>query len=270
MDSKDSNFIANKNTYKKINISFKRRITNYYTTFILIIKYMVVIFLILLLFTSKLSFIKHEIKNYLVELTGDLGFKLEKVILDGQVNMLTNDIVSLINADIGTPIFDVNIHLIKQRLEQNSWVLNAIVERRLPNTLYIGILERKPIAIWQSNKELHLIDSNGVIIKTNNIIAFSHLPHVVGRGANIHANQLILYFNSDSGLASQITAAVRHGDRRWDLLLTNNITVKMPEADFTQAWQYLVKLAQANKLFNQKYKVIDLRDPAKYYIEYYD
>ncbi len=254
---------------RKVNIPLRRRIATYYTRLLLLIKISSIIFLFFLLFTNKLNFIKQEVATTLIEAGGDLGLRLERVIIDGQQNIEINDITTALNADTGTPMFAIDIKKVKKQLEQNSWVRDAVVERRLPNTIYIGILEKKPIAIWQLNKQLYLIDNEGYIIYTNKISTFSSLLHIVGAGANIHAKQLIYKISSEPSLASQIVSAVRYGERRWNLLLRKNITVKMPETDFDKAWKYLVQMFKSGKLFKENYKTLDLRDRNKYYVEYY-
>ena len=45
------------------------------------------------------------------------------------------------------------------------------------------------------------------------------------------------------------------------------INVKMPEKGFQEAYDYLNSLNKEGKLFDQNYKVINLKDPGKYYIE---
>ncbi|MCZ6901826.1 MAG: cell division protein FtsQ, partial [Rickettsia endosymbiont of Ixodes persulcatus] len=70
-------------------------------------------------------------------------------------------------------------------------------------------------------------------------------------------------------LMNKTLAAVRLGDRRWDLNLKGNISIKLPEKEFEEGLKYIYALNKANKLFNQNYKVLDLRDRNKYYIEKY-
>lgn len=57
------------------------------------------------------------------------------------------------------------------------------------------------------------------------------------------------------------------GQRRWNLNFKEGITVKMPEIGFVVAYDYLNSLDKNNKFFNQSYKMLDLRDANKYYLE---
>ncbi|WP_341763862.1 cell division protein FtsQ/DivIB [Candidatus Tisiphia endosymbiont of Beris chalybata] len=254
---------------KKINIPLRRKFALIYIRLILCFKIILLIFLCLFFFTSSFSTIKQEITQNIYEYTSDIGFRLENVLIEGQDNINEEDILATLNADKGTPIFSLDLALIKNSLKGNPWVKNVtVIERRLPCTLYIRLVERVPIAIWQFNGQISLIDEEGYKI-TNNIENFSNLLHVVGSDANINTSKLIEYLEPCPALKTKIISAVRYGSRRWNLNLEQNITIKMPDADFKHALNYLVKLNEENMLFNQNYKVIDLRDSSKAYVEKY-
>jgi len=259
--------ISKKN--KKPNIPLRRKIAVWYSRFIISFKILFAIFLYLFFFTKYLAFIKYEIVQSFYELTSDVGFRLENVLIEGQVNTPADYIIAKLEADKNTAIFSINLENVKNNLEKNPWIKNVYIERRMPTTLYIGIVERVPIAIWQINKKLFLIDNEGRKITKSNIDIekFSYLPHVVGSDANIYANKLIEDVGQYPKLASKIISSVRYGERRWNLNLQENIIIKMPETGFEEALQYVVKLNKTSKLFNKNYKTIDLRDKNKYYIE---
>lgn len=252
---------------KKPNIPLRRKIAILYTRLIFLLKILIFFLLYLLFFTKYFDHFKNEIAQNIYEITADMGLKLENVLIEGQINLPSEEILSSLNADVGTPILAINIRQVKNLLDKNHWVKTSAVERRLPNTIYIALLERIPIAIWQINKKIYLIDEEGFKITAQNVEKFSHLPYVVGIDANIYASKLIEDLSICKELFAKVTSAVRYGERRWNLSLEQNITVKMPENGFSKAYEYLINLYQANKLFDQNYKTIDLRDPAKYYIE---
>ncbi|MES2215283.1 MAG: FtsQ-type POTRA domain-containing protein [Pseudomonadota bacterium] len=256
-------------TPKKPNILLRRRLKVYFDRSLLTIKILALGSLCLLIFTNYLDPIKHIARSYLLEYSSDSGgIVLENVLVAGQNNLSTSDIVSYLNADVGTPLLSINIDDIRKALEENDWVKEVVIERRLPSTIYINISEREPIAIWQHNKKLNLVDADAHVIKTENIEKFSKLLHVVGSDAHLHAGNLNHELRADPELAKKIVSAVRYGERRWNIILEQDITVKMPsDQDFAGAFAYLSKLYKAGKLFDHQYKTIDLRDKTKYYFE---
>jgi cell division protein FtsQ len=252
---------------KKPNIPFRRKVAIIYGRIKIATKIFVLFFLYLLFFTNYLNFIRYEIAQNIYELTADIGFKLENVLIEGQQNAQSEDILATLNADTGTPIFAINLNEIQAQLQKNSWIKAASVERRMPSTIYITLLERTPIAIWQINKKFFLIDEEGYKITETNLEKFADLLHVVGSDANVYASKLIKDLTKYPELSTKILSAVRYGERRWNLNFQQNITIKMPEVNFDNALNYIAELNKAGKLFNQGYKSLDLRDPDKYYIE---
>lgn len=254
----------------KIKLGFKRRISLYYSRFFLLVKLKALLIVALLLFTNTLEAPKQKILNSLATAAGSFGLVLDNVIVEGQKNVTLDEIISAIGTEAGAPIYLVNIEDIRKKIEENPWVKIALVERRLPNNLYIAIIERAPIAIWQFNNKLYLIDEDGNRITSKNIEKFPGLVHVVGQDANIYAKALIEDLDKHPTLAKKTISAVRYGQRRWDLNLDQKINVKMPEKGFEEAYDYLNSLNKKDKLFNQNYKIINLQDPNKYYIEKHD
>jgi len=248
-------------------LSIQRRARVWIGRFFFTWKLLLALILYLFFFTSHLSFVREYIWENFCEIAGELGCSLETVVIKGNKHIDTSIIVSSLNADVGTPLFSLSLEKIHNKLKNIAWVKDVSLQRKLPNTIIIQVLEREPIAIWQNKQKLSLIDSDGNIILTDGIGDFVGLMHVVGEDANIHAVSLIEDLKQEPNIYSNIVSAVRYGERRWNLILKQNITVKMPERDFITALKYLAKLNNKGKLFDNNYKIIDLRDSEKYYIE---
>lgn len=257
---------ASKNI-KKPNIPLRRKLTILYMRVLFIIKVIIICFFALLFFTKWLDFIKQEVMQNIYEFTADIGFRFENVLIEGQHNTTIEDIIATLNADRGTPIFSINLNEVQNHLSQSPWIKAVAVERRLPNTIYIALLERMPIAIWQVNQRLFIIDDEGYKITDQNIEKFAGLLHVVGADANIYASRLINDLAKYPELAKKVVSAVRYSERRWNLNLQQNLVIKMPEEGFEKALDYLASLHKTNKLFDQNYKALDMRNADKHYLE---
>ena len=248
-------------------LSFQRKARFWLMHTSTIIKLFLVTILYFFFFTSHLNFIKEYIWENFYEIASDGGFKLETVVIKGNQHIEPKEIVATLNADVGTPLFAISLKNSYHKLKENSWIKKLSIMRRLPNTIVIHILERTPIAIWQHEQKLALIDYEGNVVDSNHIEDFPNLLQVVGSDANLYAEHLIESLNTEPELAGNVVSAVRYGERRWNLVLKQNITVKMPEHNFDKALHYLAKLNETGKLFDQNYKSLDLRDLSKYYIE---
>ena len=86
------------------------------------------------------------------------------------------------------------------RLEQVSWVKDALVERRLPDTLYVNIQERSPLALWQRQGKLSVVDAEGVVLTDKNLDRFRALPIIVGDEAPHCVSELVVLIQAEPAL----------------------------------------------------------------------
>lgn len=261
---------------KKLNITIRRRVINYYNKLILFVKILLIIIVFLFIFTDYFSNLKYKIGNYITSILVSNHFILEELLVEGNKNTHIDTIIKIvIDSTIHNmpydknhnSIFEISLDMIHKQLLNTTWVTGALIERRLPNHLHILITEHVPIAIWQLNNKLFLIDKYGNRITDKDIDKLCNLIHVIGPDANINAATLIDDLNKYPKLAEHILHAQRVGQRRWKLLLKQDITIEMPEKHFNKAYNYLNDLYAKNKLFNLNINTLDLRDIEKYYLE---
>ncbi|MDA9163860.1 FtsQ-type POTRA domain-containing protein [Rickettsiaceae bacterium] len=260
---------TSKRKTSRSNVSIRRRLLIYYQRTMLLLKFSLLVLVCLFFFTDIFKPFKDRLYSSFYNITAEYGFVFQEVEVDGQKNMPLKDVIAALQADEGEPIFAIDMAAVKDRLENHIWAKSAIIERRLPSKIYIAIIERTPVAIWQFKNKLYLVDSEGNRISKYEGSGFSELMHVVGSDANIYASNLLEDLSRHEALSTRVKSAVRYGQRRWNLNLDQKITVKMPEENFDDAYDYLHSLNKAKKLFDQGYKVLDLRDQEKYYLEKY-
>jgi cell division protein FtsQ len=164
-----------------------------------------------------------------------------------------------LGVSIGDPILGFSVEMARQRMETLSWVEHATVERRLPNTVVVFLQERRPFAIWQNQAKFVLIDRSGQVVANQNVAEFRQLPLVVGPGAPAAAAPLIDALTNRPDLQKRIVAAVRVGERRWNLRLNNGADVMLPEGHEVQALDRLMQLQQQHALLDRPLAAIDMR-----------
>jgi cell division protein FtsQ len=197
----------------------------------------------------------------MVEATGLLGLTVSDIKVEGRETTDRETILAVLGARAGTPILAVNPAQAKERLEALPWVHSALVERRLPGTLYVRLVERKPLALWQHGGRIELIDREGGVIPVMRLDQFAKLPLVVGESAATHAAELVDMLASEPDLAARLTAAIRVGDRRWNLRMDNAINVLLPAEDTAGAWSRLASLERSNAILAREVQTIDMRLP---------
>ena len=159
----------------------------------------------------------------------------------------------------------VDVAAIRNRLLKFGWVKDARVSRRLPDTLVIDIVERRPAALWQDRQRLALIDSEGVVLDRVRVDQMPDLPLLIGPGANARARELDRLMSAVPTLQPQLASATWVGRRRWDLAFQTGETVALPEGEGA-ARRALVKFARVDRssgLLGRGLVRFDLRVPGK-------
>jgi cell division protein FtsQ len=199
------------------------------------------------------------------EAIGRAGFTVKRVDVVGIHHMDSAPVyrIALDQRSMAMPLVDVSD--IRQRLLHFGWVKDARVSRRLPDTLVVDIVERKPAALWQDSQRLALIDSDGVVIDRVPVTQMPDLPLLIGPGANLHERNLNALLDAAPTLRPQLVSASWVGGRRWDLNLQTGETIALPEGD-KDAKTALVKFADLDKatgLLGRGLLRFDLRLPGK-------
>ena len=197
----------------------------------------------------------------LVGLAGGAGFAVADVLVEGRQRTAGDALLDALGVERGTAIFTVDPDAARQRIEALAWVREASVARRLPDTVYVRIEEHEPLALWQREGAVAVIDKNGAIIPAGQVTQFTDLPLVVGSGAAQRAADFLALLATYPAVAAQTEAAVLVSERRWNLRLKGAIEVKLPEDQVAAALQTLTSMDKEQALFSRNLVAVDLRLP---------
>ena len=189
----------------------------------------------------------------------DAGLTVQSVTLEGRAQTAQDEIVRMLGIKRGTPMLYVDVDEARARLEALPWVKSAEVRRVWPDRINVHIIERKPVALWQNEGSVVLVDVDGHAIAGEDVSRFSSLPLVVGKGAETAVASLLGLVASQPNLKSRVKVAVRVGERRWNLRLDNGVEVRLPEEGAEAALGELVRLDREQKILARDIKAIDLR-----------
>ena len=196
-------------------------------------------------------------------LSADL--RLNEVYIRGRSKTTQKEILDTLKIERGMPITAVDLPKSREDVQRLPWVKTVQIERRLPHILYIRLTERTPVAIWQNKGLYRPVDSDGQPIETF-VQKLDGLPLVVGSDAPEKTPELLTFLAQEPELNERVKAAVRKGQRRWDILLDDiekGITIRLPEKDPASAWGRLANLNRTERLLERKITLVDLRQPDK-------
>lgn len=195
-----------------------------------------------------------------INMAAEQGFTVANIMVEGRVNTDPAVLLGLVNMREGDPLFAFNPSEAKEMIERISWVKSVQVERRLPDTIYIALNERKPLAIYmRKTKGPVLIDGEGEALTDYNLERFSDLITISGAGGNKAAAALIELLESEPEVMSRVAKAEWVGRRRWNIVTDNGTQIRLPEEDAGLALRHLAIANEDKALLEQKIIYIDLR-----------
>lgn len=202
-----------------------------------------------------------QAKWHVIVFSGRLGFTVQDILVEGRHETKQKDLLKAIRLARGAPIFAYDLDAARERVEALPWVRRAVVQRMLPDTIYLRIEERKPLALWQYKRRFSLIDETGSVIARQSVARFSNLLVVVGQNAPFHAKDVLKVLSAEPDLLKKVKAAVWVGDRRWNIRLVGGIDVRLPEDNPAGAWQRLAEYDRRHNVLSRDVEVLDLRQP---------
>ncbi|MBA5777803.1 cell division protein FtsQ/DivIB [Stappia sp. F7233] len=192
-------------------------------------------------------------------LTAAAGFRIEAVKLTGQRETTEFQILEAleIQEDSSLALFDAEAA--RQRLSHIPWVEKASVRKFYPGTLQVNIVEREPFALWQRGDIISIINARGEVITDDVDGRYANLLLVLGHGAQYRAGEILSELEDVPGLRSRVRAARLISDRRWDLILENAITLRLPETGIAAALADVMKMDADSGLLSRDIVAVDLR-----------
>jgi cell division protein FtsQ len=160
------------------------------------------------------------------------GLVANDIQLTGLQHHEAKEVLDLIGMKPGGNLLGFDAKRARLKLQELDWVDSATVVRRFPNQLQITIAEREPFVVWQNRGRFFVVDQKGRAMTGVSPLNKNILLQVVGEGANTAAYDLVNELEANSGLKRGMRAAVRVGERRWDLHMNTGLIISLPETGF--------------------------------------
>lgn len=84
--------------------------------------------------------------------------------VEGEERLTPRRVARLAGVEIGTNVFHLDATSTEARLEAEPWILDAIVETRLPGTIRISVRERRPVVVFGSVGARRLVAADGTVL----------------------------------------------------------------------------------------------------------
>ena len=90
-------------------------------------------------------------------------FRVAEIHVEGNLQVAAQDIINGLGLTPENSILEVDLPALTQRVLQNPWIKEASVQRRLPLSLTIQVVERMPEAVFIADRH-YLLSADGVIL----------------------------------------------------------------------------------------------------------
>tara|TARA_Y100000748_G_scaffold290582_1_gene277351 strand:+ start:52 stop:792 length:741 start_codon:yes stop_codon:yes gene_type:complete len=219
------------------------------------VKYINLLFLLLLV--SCFAFFL--VVNFNPYLLNNL-FKIKDIKIVGTEKTNPHELKKILSSNIKNLITFDKDHA-KSLLEEVGWVKRANIKKIYPNTLIINIIESDPFAIFYKNQDIFLIDIDGQIISPNpDINEYESLLTVRGEKAEIKLNKIIKEININfPEVRNKVNELEFVDKRRWNLFLSNDLLVKLPDTEINESLKNLKKLFDDKQILDSNIIEVDLR-----------
>ncbi len=200
---------------------------------------------------------KKDLKRALVERP---EFMIKVASVDGASDELAHEIREIMPLNFPVSYFDLDIKYLHKVLNDIPAVASAAIKVTVSGVLQINISERIPAFIWRKDDVISVIDEKGEFIRlVTSRLDYPELPLVVGEAANLSITDISNLMEDNQYFLEQVRAFVRVGERRWDLVLDNNLRIMLPQTEFLAAFDRLMLMSQSGSLFSNQLSSIDMR-----------
>ena len=206
---------------------------------------------------ENISAIKKDLKLAFVERP---EFMIKIASIDGSSDELANEIREILPLDFPVSYFDLDIKYLHKVVNEIPAVASAAIKISAGGVLQINVAEKSPAFIWRKDNVMSVIDETGSFIRiANSRVDYPKLPLVVGEAANLVVSEISSLMQANEYFKDHVRAFIRVGERRWDLILENNVRIMLPQREFLAAFDRLMLMNEAGSLLSGRLSNIDMR-----------
>ena len=206
---------------------------------------------------ENISAIKKDLKLAFVERP---EFMIKVASIDGSSDELANEIREILPLDFPVSYFDLDIKYLHKVVNEIPAVASAAIKISTGGVLQIIVAEKSPAFIWRKDNVMSVIDETGSFIRiANSRVDYPKLPLVVGEAADLAVSEISSLMLANEYFKDHVRAFIRVGERRWDLILENNVRIMLPQREFLAAFDRLMLMNEAGSLLSGRLSNIDMR-----------
>ena len=189
---------------------------------------------------------------------------LQTLTIEGASPLLKDEIRAHFGDLFPISAFELDFESMRVWIESIASVKRATLITSVGGLLSVQVTEIEPEFMWRNALGLHLVSSTGELLRTvSRRSDFAYLPLIAGDGAALalaEARELIM---TADPISDRLRGLVRIGERRWDVVLSDNQTIALPEENPELVLAQVIVLSLAQGLFERDILLMDFRNPRR-------
>ena len=215
-------------------------------------------FLLIFFFTILTTYNFNEQKQNL-----SIIFPIKKIVIDEVYTFDLTKLKSELNFLRDTSLFFLKEKKIIKIIDKYDFISSIQLKKKYPDTLKIKISENMPVAIEVTKRKKFYLAKDGKKLKYRNLKIFENLPIIFGNHKNF--SSFFKDLEKNNFKIEDIKALYYFEVGRWDILLKNEKTIKLPEIDYQNI---LMKIDTVlNDTSFSRYKIFDYRTKGQLILE---
>lgn len=191
-------------------------------------------------------------------------FMVRMMAVEDASSPVSADVREILSLDFPISSFDLDLDDLRARVETLDAVASATVQVKSGGVLSVSVTERVPVAVWRNAEGLQLIDPEGHrVVGLATRVERPELPLVVGKGADLAIGEALELFKAGAPITDRVRGFLRVGERRWDVVLTRDQRILLPEEGALDAFRRVIALDTAQDLLARDISAVDFRNPAR-------
>ncbi|MDJ0992396.1 MAG: cell division protein FtsQ/DivIB [Dinoroseobacter sp.] len=187
-------------------------------------------------------------------------FTVHMLAVEGASPELIDDVREVLPVAFPISSFDLDLDALREVIAELDAVADVSLRVRAGGVLEARIEERVPAFVWQTRAALVLLDANGHrVAPIEARAAHAKLPLLVGPGANEAVPEALQLLQVAQPVTARLIALQRIGERRWDVVLTEDQRIMLPEEGAVRALARAMAVDGAQELLERDVSVLDMR-----------
>tara|TARA_B110000971_G_C19997212_1_gene494961 strand:+ start:1194 stop:1862 length:669 start_codon:yes stop_codon:yes gene_type:complete len=182
-------------------------------------------------------------------------FPIKEIYVENNVATNLSELKSDLNSVVNTSLFFLDKDFFLFIINNHDFISNIELKKKYPSTLKITIIEKIPIATQIIDKKKFYITKDNEKINFVDLEIYDDLPLIFGQYKNFN----VFYSNlkKNNFKLNEIKAFYYFESDRWDILLKNKRTIKLPKKNYQDLLPKINLMLDDSSFY--KYNVFDFR-----------